>query len=473
MKPKICLWLCLAVISFPICAAAQKVEDCLMCHDSKDLTKTRDGKVVSLYVDAKKFSGSVHGSLSCVDCHTDLQNKDIPHEEKLAKVACGTCHGDEQKMHSESVHGKLVARGDVLAPRCKDCHGNHDILPVKDPNSAVAPGRIPYVCGKCHQEGTPVQQQREIHESNIIENYSESMHGAALLKKGLAVTATCISCHTSHQILPFTDPRSSIARRNIASTCTKCHTMIEQVHRKVIKGELWEKEQHVLPACVDCHQPHKVRKVFYDQGMAKADCLRCHERKDIKSAKDGRPLFVDDSELTHSKHVKQACSQCHLGVTPSRLRPCETITQKVDCSSCHPELVQQYQKSTHGQLFAKQDPNAPTCKECHGTHGISGEDGSRIADISDQCAGFVRSLSSSGTEGGGALHGQREGDRRAVHREHPRQGLAEERISGYGHVHELPHGSRRSAPRKSRVECQRQECPGDLRKMPQRHRGAI
>ena len=31
----------------------------------------------------------------------------------------------------------------------------------------------------------------------------------------------------------------------------------------MIKGELWEKEAHVLPACIDCHQPHKVRKVFY------------------------------------------------------------------------------------------------------------------------------------------------------------------------------------------------------------------
>ncbi|MBZ5498439.1 MAG: hypothetical protein LAP85_18730 [Acidobacteriia bacterium] len=373
MRPRTLLWLFMAVLSFPACAAAQKVEDCLMCHDSKDLTTQRDGKAVSLYVDGKKFSGSVHGSLTCVDCHSDLQNKELPHEEKLAKVACGNCHADEQKLHAESRHGKAVARGDPLAPRCKDCHGNHDILPVKDPGSAVAPGRIPYVCGKCHQEGTLVQRQREIHESNILENYSESMHGEALLKKGLTVTATCVSCHTAHQILPFTDSRSSIARKNIAATCTKCHAQIEAVHRKVIKGELWEKELHVLPACVDCHQPHKVRHVFYDQGMANAECLRCHEGKGIKSSKDGRPLTVDASELSHSMHVKQACSQCHIGVSPSRLRPCETITQKVDCGSCHPEVVQQYQQSTHGQLFARKDPNAPTCLECHGTHNVHGK----------------------------------------------------------------------------------------------------
>ncbi len=344
-----------------------------MCHDDKTLTTKREGRVVSLYVDGKKFSGSVHGSLCCVDCHSDLQNKELPHGEKLAKVACGTCHADEESLHAGSLHGKAVARGDSLAPRCKDCHGSHEIFGLKDPRSPVAPSRIPYLCGKCHQEGTLVQRQREIHESNIIENYSESMHGAALLQKGLIVTATCVSCHTAHQILPHTDARSSIARRNIAATCTKCHAQIESVHRKVIKGELWEKEQHVLPACVDCHQPHKVRKVFYDQGMSNPDCLRCHERREIRAAKDGRSLYVDASELSHSMHVKQACSQCHIGVTPSRLRPCETITQKVDCGSCHVPVVQQYQQSTHGQLFAKKDSNAPTCLECHGSHSTRGK----------------------------------------------------------------------------------------------------
>ena len=373
MISRVQLWFVVAALGFPVFAVAQKAEDCLVCHENKDLTATRAGKEVSLYVDGKKFSSSVHGSLACVDCHSDLQNKDLPHEEKLAKVECGKCHTDEQKLHAESVHGKALASGDQLAPRCKDCHGNHDILPISDPNSAVAPGRIPYVCGKCHQEGTPVQRQREIHESNIVENYSESMHGEALLKKGLVVAATCVSCHTAHQILAYTDPRSSIARKNIAATCTKCHAQIEQVHRKVIRGELWEKEEHVLPACVDCHQPHKIRKVFYDQGMANADCLRCHDHSDIRSSKDGRSLYVDASELSHSMHVKQACSQCHIGVSPSRLRPCETITQKVDCGSCHPEIAQQYQQSTHGQLFAKNDANAPTCIECHGTHGVLGK----------------------------------------------------------------------------------------------------
>ncbi len=149
---------------------------------------------------------------------------------------------------------------------------------------------MPFTCGKCHQEGAPVQRERTIHQDHILENYSESIHGEGLLKKGLIVAANCASCHTAHNILPHTDPASSIARGNIAKTCTQCHAQIEQVHRKVIKGELWEKEAHVLPACVDCHQPHKVRKVFYTQGMADGDCLKCHEQ--TGPAGEGRPRDV-------------------------------------------------------------------------------------------------------------------------------------------------------------------------------------
>lgn len=353
-------------------ALAQENSDCLDCHSDQSLTTQRQGKTVSLFIDASRFGASVHKDVTCVSCHADLEGKELPHEAPLQKVNCGTCHEEEQKQHARSLHGQAVARKDPLAPRCYDCHGKHDIKPAKDPQSPVSALQVPFTCGKCHREGTPVQRNRDIHQSNILENYSESIHGEGLLKKGLIVAANCASCHTAHLILPHTDPESSIARKNIAATCTKCHAQIEAVHRKIIKGELWEKEAHTLPACVDCHQPHKVRKVFYTQGMADADCLRCHAQPDLK-AKDGRSLTVKAVQLEGSRHARIACSQCHSEVNASKVRPCETITRKVECESCHEEIAQKYQKSTHGQLLAKGDPNAPNCKECHGDHGILGK----------------------------------------------------------------------------------------------------
>jgi len=347
-------------------------DDCLACHGDKSMTTKRAGRPVSLYIDQKKFAASVHGPLQCTNCHADLEGKELPHNAPLAKANCGSCHGDEFQQHAKSVHGKALARGDALAPRCVNCHGNHDIVAVKDPRSAVAAIKIPYVCGQCHQEGTPVQRNRNIAQHDILENYTESIHGEGLLKKGLIVAANCASCHTAHSILPHTDPNSSIARKNIAATCTKCHANIELVHRKTIRGELWEKQANTLPACIDCHQPHKVRNVFYSQGMADSDCMRCHADDHLKAG-DGRSMLVRVSEVAGSRHVKVACSQCHSEVNASRVRPCETITHKVDCTACHEAIGQEYARSTHGQLHAQDNPNAPFCKDCHGTHHVLGK----------------------------------------------------------------------------------------------------
>ncbi len=365
--------LAVALAAFHPRLSAQEPSDCLACHAEPSMTGTRHGKTIPLFVDERKFSTSVHQGIGCVGCHADLAGSEFPHAENPAPVDCGTCHTTEQEQHARSLHGRAVAHGDALAPRCVTCHGAHDIVPVADGRSPVSPLRIPYLCGRCHQEGTPVTRQRVIHQDHILENFSESIHGEGLLRKGLVVAPSCASCHTAHAILPHTDPASSIARRNIAGTCSRCHAQIEQVHRKVIRGELWEKEAHVLPACVDCHQPHKVRKVFYDQGMADRDCLSCHEREGLRSSRDGRTLTVHLTQFEGTRHAKIACSQCHSGVNASRTRPCETITSRVDCSSCHAEVSSMYQKSTHGQLAARGDQNGPTCRECHGTHGIRGK----------------------------------------------------------------------------------------------------
>ncbi|NOY05355.1 MAG: hypothetical protein GXO82_01775 [Chlorobi bacterium] len=358
------------LLSFGASLKAQDNSDCLMCHDDRGLSTRKHGRKISLYIDEKRYSTSVHADLDCISCHADLEDSDFPHTKDVQPVDCGQCHEDVETMEATSLHGRAAQRGDPLAPRCSSCHGKHYIVAVKDPRSTVAPLKIPFLCGRCHQEGAPVQRLRSIPVDHILENYSESIHGEGLLKKGLIVAPTCVSCHTPHSILPHTDPRSSISRRNIAKTCTQCHAQIEAVHRKIIKGALWEKEAHVLPACIDCHQPHKIRKVYYSQGMADQDCLNCHQKKDIVSSKNGRSLYVDPNELVHSSFGTVACSQCHSEVSVSRVRPCETITRKVDCSACHAEIGEKYKKSTHGKLAERNDPNAPTCKECHGTHKV-------------------------------------------------------------------------------------------------------
>src|SRR3989338_6896968 len=364
-----------AVYALRCTSIAYAVEnpDCFACHEDNALTTERNGSTVSLYVDAKTFDQSVHKRLKCVNCHKDLTASEFPHEAPLKSVECGICHASEQKQFSDSLHGKALARGDNLAPRCKNCHGYHDILPIKDKNSKLSPLRIPFVCGSCHSEGGPVQVQRESHQDHILENYSESIHGEGLFKKGLSVSATCVSCHNAHDILPHTDPQSTISQGHIVETCLKCHAQIESVHRKVIKGELWEKSPHSIPVCVECHQPHKARKVFYDQGVADKDCLMCHGKSDVKASADGRSLYVNNDDVEKSMHAKTSCAQCHNEISPAEERACSTIKNKVNCAICHSDQVDQYQQSAHGKLHREKDPNAPTCTDCHGTHAVLGK----------------------------------------------------------------------------------------------------
>jgi cytochrome b subunit of formate dehydrogenase/uncharacterized protein with PIN domain len=343
---------------------------CLDCHDTGRRTGKREPGVPPPFNEAA-LRASPHATLECTNCHSDLEGrKEFPHPAKLAAVDCGTCHADEKQQYTESLHGRAAKRGDPLAPHCEDCHGTHNILRPSEPGSPTTTTQIPLLCGRCHHEGSPVSVSHNIPQDQILENYTESIHGEGLFKRGLVVTAVCTSCHTAHFVLPHTDARSSISKQNIAHTCTKCHALIETVHRKVIRGELWEKHPGLIPACVDCHEPHKIRRVYYAQGMADQDCQRCHGNPELKTASGGRSMFVNDKELAGSRHARIACGQCHTGGDPSLARPCATITAKVDCSVCHANAAEDFQQSIHGQLLAQGSPDAPACTDCHGKHGI-------------------------------------------------------------------------------------------------------
>ncbi|MEJ2583103.1 MAG: cytochrome c3 family protein, partial [Acidobacteriota bacterium] len=205
-----------------------------------------------------------------------------PRGEQEEVAICGACHSRQATEHGRSLHGRAAARGDALAPSCVTCHEHHAILPHTDLTSPTSSQKIPLLCGQCHHEGTEVSLTHDIPQDRILENYSLSIHGEGLFKKGLTVTAVCTSCHTSHDILDHNDPRSSIHRSNVASTCMQCHGRIEEVHVKVVEGRLWEEKPNQVPSCVECHQPHKIRREpLTALGAANRNCLRCHADPDL------------------------------------------------------------------------------------------------------------------------------------------------------------------------------------------------
>jgi predicted CXXCH cytochrome family protein len=351
---------------------AQSDDDCFMCHEDESLTKVKKGKTISLYMDSKSLDHSVHKGVSCAGCHADLSDGDFPHAEILEKVDCGLCHEDANKEFYRGIHGQALASNAKHAPTCMECHGKtHHILPPSNPNSTTYKMNIPVLCGKCHREGAPVARAYNITEHNIVENYSQGIHGEGLFKNGLIVTATCNNCHGNHLVLPHTNPHSSISTNKIAETCMQCHARIEDVHTKVIRGELWEEKPGAIPACSACHPPHKENVQNIVANMADRSCLKCHGDENIHKTVDGEKvsLKVDRTEMDQHAHKNINCVKCHSDVSAHLDRPCETVG-KVDCSSCHAEVSNNYFASGHGKAYFEKDENAPYCTDCHGSHVV-------------------------------------------------------------------------------------------------------
>ncbi|MEZ5069739.1 MAG: cytochrome c3 family protein [Bacteroidales bacterium] len=347
----------------------QTNEDCLMCHEDTYLTKEVNGRTVSMYVDTLILHGSVHQSTRCIGCHPGANVSDFPHPEELDPVNCGSCHQEPMQENQRGVHGQALLLNDRNAPDCKECHGKHEIKHYTDPSSRTFKTNIPFLCGKCHREGEVVARMYNVSEHNVVENYSQGIHGKGLFEAGLIVTATCNDCHNNHLVLPHTSPNSSINPERIASTCMKCHIKIEETHKKVIRGELWEKNPDVIPACSSCHPPHKVSVPQIESRLSDNTCMKCHGKEDIHKTvnRETVSLFTNPGDIPNSVHRNITCVKCHTAVIDHLERPCAT-NEPVDCSSCHAETFEAYFASGHGQAHYQKEANAPYCTDCHGSH---------------------------------------------------------------------------------------------------------
>lgn len=96
------------------------------------------------------------------------------------------------------------------------------------------------------------------------------------------------------------------------------------------------------------------------------DCLMCHADPETKRA-DGRPVLVDMKAYAASIHKDHACVDCHVDLATVELPHAEKVG-RVDCTVCHDGEA--WSNSMHGQAFRAGNPNAPTCKTCHGTHNV-------------------------------------------------------------------------------------------------------
>jgi hypothetical protein len=194
---------------------------CGKCHSNATYMKKFNP---TIRVDqVQEYYTSVHGKLlrqgdqkvaTCISCH-DVHNiraiKDQQAWTYPVKVVdtCGRCHGDPKYMQGYKVHTDVVEKykrsvhyealtkkGDLSAPTCNVCHGNHGATP---------PGldSVAYVCGTCH--------------SVPEEFFSKSPHQKAFAGMGLA---PCVTCHSNHDVMKTSD---AMVGTTDDTVCLNCH----------------------------------------------------------------------------------------------------------------------------------------------------------------------------------------------------------------------------------------------------------
>ena len=189
---------------------------CGACHGDGKLA--RQHGLAEVYT---KYMDSIHGfaltkdgllvAASCFSCHGShkiLSRKDPASRTNRANVAgtCGACHAGPRQDYMAGIHGQGAATGNSRAPVCTDCHTTHQIASVRTASWQM---KTTATCGKCHQEQ--------------FETYRDTFH-AQVSALGYVETARCWDCHGFHDIRPPTDPKSTVARRNLQATCGKCHS---------------------------------------------------------------------------------------------------------------------------------------------------------------------------------------------------------------------------------------------------------
>lgn len=230
---------------------------CLSCHLDNPAVLKRTAPRADFFAAYEK---SVHGAAllggndaaaNCVDCHGShemLKGADPTAKVNKSRIVetCSKCHAAVAKTFAGSVHGAALLKGNLDAPACTNCHGEHHIFKHDDPRSRVAAQNLSaQACNPCH--GSIALSSKYGLNSDRFKTFSDSYHGLAL-KGGSVAVANCASCHGAHDIRASSDPLSRVNPANIARTCGQCHPGANERFSvgKVHASETAKAEQPIL-----------------------------------------------------------------------------------------------------------------------------------------------------------------------------------------------------------------------------------
>jgi len=130
---------------------------------------------------------------------------------------CAACHADPERMKGRTYHEKplghnqyadwkksvhaqaLLNNGDLSAPTCNDCHGNHGAVPPEVDSVANA-------CGTCHVKVATLFAQ------TVMKHRFEQADWEGL--------PGCAACHSNHEIRHPSDPMLGMGGE---AFCSRCH----------------------------------------------------------------------------------------------------------------------------------------------------------------------------------------------------------------------------------------------------------
>ena len=304
---------------------------------------------------AKAVAGPANDD--CLACHGDPD----------AKSETGRRVGVDGAKFGESVHGSLDLK-------CVDCHA--DLKTFTDFPHASKLAKA--VCVECHQEK--------------VAEFERSIHASARRQSAGSVAATCVDCHSTHEMRQKTDPKSLTYPLNLPTTCGRCHgdpKVIAQGHIAIgnvadlykdsIHGKAVSKSGLMVAAnCTSCHGSHDIRKKSDpDSRVFRRNipnvCGSCHEG--VKTLYD---KGVHGVAIAKGNDKAPVCADCH---SAHQIQRADVASWKLDtireCGTCHVDKITTYRDTFHGQVTSLGFVRVAACSDCHGAHEIYGKGDAR------------------------------------------------------------------------------------------------